>query len=380
MNCARRPWCNLSPGLVSWGTPFPVPPVNQPAHVLVTHAGAFHSDEIMALVLLETFYLLRPLRMDLLSNDQAHALIAEGKQPDMPAMVRADGLEDHRTPTWVIRSRTPELLQAAVASPTTFVVDVGGVYDTDALNFDHHQGSMTDAWEDGTPLSSTGLVWRWLKQRGLLTLSDAEQLELEETLIRPLDAHDNGCAEFDAATVCEGYNRLGSDVEVQVEQFQKALTYLREVWANHRFQAVARAEARPVLTQAWEAARERGDRFVVLEDGLAYPDGTGLLKAISNDEALMLAIPGKGKKISVISLSGDTRFSVKCPLPEAWRGQMDFDAELDGGKTVRMAFAHKTGFMGVVLGELGDAIAVCRHIEARYPHAWTPRRRGATLG
>lgn len=345
---------------------------------IVTHAGAFHSDEIMALVLLEEFYLAQPLRFEALSAEQTLAVLQGGPRPALPPRLGPDGLEDHRTGCWVVRTRNAEHLEAACANPEVMVLDVGGQHDAAALNFDHHQSSMTDCWEDGTPLSSTGLVWRWLKEQGLLTIDPGEQLELEETLIRPLDAHDNGQAEFDVAGVCEDFNRLGSDNDIQLHQFQKAMAYVREVWGNHRFKAVARAQARPVLAQAWEQAQERGERFVVLEESLAYPDGTGLLKSISNDQALLLAIPGKGSRFSVISVPENDRFSIRCPLPEEWRGQMDFDVELEG-QPVRLAFAHKTGFMGVVQGSAQDVGRVCRHVVERFEVGYQPRRRAPGL-
>lgn len=343
---------------------------------IVTHAGAFHSDEIMALVLLEQFYLAQPLRFDSLSAEQTLAVLKGGARPALPPVVGADGLEDHRTGCLVVRTRNAEHLEAACANPDVLVIDVGGAYEAAQKNFDHHQGSMTETWEDGTPLSSTGLVWRWLKAQGWLDIEATEQLELEETLIRPLDAHDNGQEEFDVAGVCEDFNRLGSDNEVQLQQFQKALAYVREVWTNHRFKAVARAQARPVLAQAWEQAHARGERFVVLEESLAYPDGTGLLKSISNGQALLLGIPGKGQRCSVISVSDTDRFSIKCPLPEAWRGRMDFDVDLEG-QSVRLAFAHKTGFMGVVLGDLAAARRVCQHVVDQQELNHQPRRRPA---
>lgn len=341
---------------------------------IVTHAGAFHSDEIMALVLLEQFYLAQPLRFDSLSAEQTLAVLKGGARPALPPVIGADGLEDHRTGCLVVRTRNAEHLEAACANPDVLVIDVGGAYEASQKNFDHHQGSMTETWEDGTPLSSTGLVWRWLKAQGLLAIDDTEQLELEETLIRPLDAHDNGQEEFDVAGVCEDFNRLGSDSDTQMQQFQKALGYMREVWVNHRFKAVARAQARPVFAQAWQAAQERAERFVVLEESMAYPDGTGLLKSISQGEALLLAIPGKGARYSVISVPETDRFSIKCPLPEAWRGRMDFDVELEG-LAVRMAFTHKTGFMGVVQGDLSAARQVCKYVVAQHDLVHQPKAR-----
>lgn len=336
------------------------------SHTIVTHAGAFHADEIMAIALLERFYLLRPLRVakDLGAAD-TEALLAQGVRPLFVPPIDANGLADGREPCWVLRTRSPNLLAAARANPETFVLDVGGVLEPAALNFDHHQASMTDGWDDGTPYSSTGLAWRWLQEQGHLTeLDAATQTELEATLIRPLDAHDNGVALCQEGLIVEAFNRGSGDNEGQAVQFGKALDFLREVLSNAIYRAGVKLDSRRQLERGWALAQSRGEDFVVLEDALPYTDGTGLLKEISDDQAQMLAIPGKGHQYSVISVSGNEgRFSTKCPVPEAWRGRMDFEVYIDGHK-VAMAFAHKTGFMCVVKGGPNDAHRVAKAVVA----------------
>ena len=343
----------------------------QPIHTLVTHAGAFHSDEIVALMLLERFYLHRPLRVVDLPEEALLALVKEGARPELEPVLDAQGYTDARTACLVVRTRFPEALDLAKRNPDVFVIDVGGELDPDALNFDHHQGDMQEAWEDGTPFSSTGLIWRWLRSNGLLhELNDAVLQELEEDFIRPLDAHDNGQAVLDVAQTCEGYDR--PDDAQRFIQFEKARHFLADVFDNRLYKASLKAEARAVLTQAWNEAQARGDRHVVLAEPLAYQDSTGLLKEISQDQAQLLAIPGKGKRYSLISLPIDDRFSIKCPMPEAWRGTFDVVMEIEG-KTISRPFAHKTGFMCIIEGQPQDAHLVARHI-VEHNQALTPRR------
>lgn len=339
--------------------------VTQPLHTLVTHAGAFHSDEIMAVVLLETFYLARPVRAVDLPAHAATALLGQGKRPALdPPPPFPDGVHDEREPCLLVRTRVPAVLALAQADPTTFVIDVGGAWTPQMLNFDHHQASMRATWPDGTALSSTGLVWRWLAEQGHLAgLEPAVIAELETTLIRPLDAHDNGEALCAAAQVCEGYNRNADATGVQLQQFDKARAFLRDLFDNHLHQARTKIEAMQTLARAWEHAQARGERHVVLDAPLPYPDGTGLLKTLSHGEAELLAIPGHSDRFSLISLPATDRFSSRCPMPEAWRGRMNFEVALDG-RRVRLAFAHKTGFMCVIHGSAQDAHAVARHVVA----------------
>lgn len=336
--------------------------MTQSPRTIVTHAGAFHADEIMAIALLERFFLAQPLRVAKgLTQSQVMALL-KGVPLPPEGVLGADGIEDCRTPCRVIRTRDPNLLAAARENPDVFVLDVGGELEPHLLNFDHHQGSMQDTWPDGAPLSSTGLVWLWLKEHGhLASLSAAVQEELESALIRPLDAHDNGLALCHEGEIVGAYNRSSVEPEMQLDQFEKALGFLREQFDNAYYLARVKVEAKDVLAAAWQHARHRGDRYVVLPDALGYHGGASMLKELSGDQAELLAIPGAGNRYSIISVPIDTEFSIKCPMPEEWRGKMDQVIET-GGRKVKLVFTHKNGFMCVIEGSAGDAHALSRHI------------------
>lgn len=97
---------------------------------IYTHSGDFHSDELVAIALIQQF------------------ACPEGETVE------------------IVRTRRKERLAEALADDEAFVVDVGGQYDPAALNFDHHQEGGGDAWPDGLPKSSCGLVWSWLRDTG----------------------------------------------------------------------------------------------------------------------------------------------------------------------------------------------------------------------
>jgi uncharacterized UPF0160 family protein len=81
-------------------------------------------------------------------------------------------------------------LEKAQKDSSVFVIDVGFKYDTENLNFDHHQQGMSLGWENGIPYSSCGLVWKWLKDTKLLHQkmnTDMMQL-IEDRLIKKIDA------------------------------------------------------------------------------------------------------------------------------------------------------------------------------------------------
>lgn len=338
--------------------------MNQPLHTIVTHAGSFHADEIMAIALLERFYLLRPVRVakGLAAGADAD-LVGKGIRPVFSPLSTEDGVEDAREPHWIVRTRNADLLSAARADPHAIVLDVGGELNASMLNFDHHQASMKEGWEDGTPYSSTGLAWRWLKEQGhLRDLSQEAQGEIEDTLIRPLDAHDNGVSHCNEAKVVEGFNRHDLDSEQQLGQFEKALVFLREVLANNLYRCEVKLQSRAVLARAWEKAVARGEDFVVLNAPLPSRDGTSLLDDISGGKAQLLGVPGSGDRVSLISLRGkEGAFSTRCPVPQEWRGRMDFTVKTAKGP-VKVAFAHKNGFMCVVEGGWKAAHATAREV------------------
>lgn len=334
--------------------------------VVITHAGAFHADELMAIALLERFAFNSPLRVAMCWDPQdVQALVEHDRRPPVPALVDERGVQDCRQPVWVFRTRQPELLEAARSRSDVFVIDVGGHYNQDSLNFDHHQADMTLTWPNGTPYSSTGLIWRWLEETGRLSsLSDPVRHSLADRLIEPLDAHDNGVRLSPDAGVVEEYNRSGGgDPEVQLIQFEKALRFCRDRLDNALHAITNRELARDVLASAWGRAAARGERFVILDEPLPGTDGTRLLHEVSEGKCLLLGLPSQSNRYSLISLpANEDRFSIACPVPESWRGRMDFAVELGALGSVRLAFAHKTGFMCVIDGAAKETRAVATYL------------------
>lgn len=347
--------------------------------VILTHAGAFHADEIVAIALLERFYLTAPLVVSQgLSHAQIQDIVAERTRPTPPVRYLADGTEDQRQPVWIIRSRDPKLLRQAQSNSKVFVIDVGGQLDEAALNFDHHQASMTRVWDNGTPLSSTGLIWKWLRQHNHLSeLSEAVLDDIEQSLIEPLDAHDNGVRISKYGQVVEGFNRpREEDPNIQLAQFAKALDFCRNVVDNSIYSSIQRVAAIDILTRAWEKFDAQGKPYVLLEEPLPCSNGTELLQKISSEKALMLGIPGAGNRYSLVSLPiGEDRFASICPVPESWRGRMDFTVDLGSAHPTRVVFAHKTGFMCVIEGTASQAVPVVEYIVANNSAPTPPRHR-----
>lgn len=131
-----------------------------PAHMLITHSGSFHADDLLAFAVLSTLY------------------------PEAR----------------LLRTRDAQLIAAADA--TTIVFDVGFLYAPEDNRYDHHQPDRPRRAE-GLAYSSFGLIWRHFGHdyiAATLGLDETmagetvEQIhaELDAGLVRDIDAVDNG--------------------------------------------------------------------------------------------------------------------------------------------------------------------------------------------
>ena len=116
---------------------------------LITHNGSFHSDDIFATATL--------------------SLLLEK---------RGESFE-------IIRTRDEEIIKNG-----DYIFDVGGVYNEEKNRFDHHQKDFQEKRENGIMYSSFGLVWKKYSEELVGSKKVAEIVE--EHLVAPIDAYDNG--------------------------------------------------------------------------------------------------------------------------------------------------------------------------------------------
>lgn len=115
---------------------------------VVTHNGSFHADEVFGVATLKIW--------------------AEKNNIDLK----------------IVRSRDQATIDKA-----DIVLDVGNIYDPEKNRFDHHQRGGAGTHENGIPYASFGLVW---KHYGEKICSKSVAKEIEEKLVVPIDARDNG--------------------------------------------------------------------------------------------------------------------------------------------------------------------------------------------
>lgn len=116
---------------------------------LVTHNGSFHTDDVFAAAALSIWF-----------EKQGQAFE-------------------------ITRTRDEGIIRDA-----DYVFDVGGVYDESKNRFDHHQPGGAGKRENGIEYSSFGLVWKKIGE-DLSGSKEAKKI-IDDQLVAPIDAHDNG--------------------------------------------------------------------------------------------------------------------------------------------------------------------------------------------
>jgi uncharacterized UPF0160 family protein len=132
---------------------------------LITHSGSFHADDLFAYAVLSQMF---------------------------PAAN-------------LVRTRDMDLIRALEAEAIVF--DIGDIYDPEARRFDHHQNGRP-LRDEGLAYSSFGLIW---KHYGMTYLQEITGLDeedaafvhatLDRTLVRDIDAIDNGDPQPDQAGI-----------------------------------------------------------------------------------------------------------------------------------------------------------------------------------
>lgn len=218
----------------------------------------------------------------------------------------------------LIRTRNPQVLADAVADPNTLILDVGGSYDPEKLNFDHHQ--------DMELSSAAGLVYEHFKDE----ICPAEAQVFFGRFIASIDAMDtNRDNIFDlwatlpkgfrnTSGLIGGFNREVTDAALQYSQFEKAAAFALEIIGNEIYKSVKKAKS--------EA--EYNDRLI-LDNNVAVFDQFSTVWKEKKEHTFAILPHANGWQIQTM----DTNIA---KIPESI-------AELDG-----FVFRHASGFMAVV--------------------------------
>lgn len=319
-----------------------------------THSGTFHCDEVLAVVMLRY-------------------------------------LKEYRDAE-IVRTRDQAILDTC-----DIVVDVGGVYDSSKMRFDHHQSTFNECFDENSQwkikMSSAGLIYKHFGKRMLLEgfiSQNANIMNPEEVvdMIYPLlyrnfiemvDANDNGIAISNGEMKYKQFTALPNRVnrlnrswnspdpdtpEVQNANFMKATKVAQAELEDHaRYLINDWLPARSYVQNAFDERfnNHASGQIIVLERWCPYMEHLFEIEESTPDlpapilfclypsgvESSNLPASSITWKVQAISVK-DKVFQSRLPLAANLRGlsgpKLNEAANIPGVQD--LIFVHATGFLG----------------------------------
>lgn len=283
---------------------------------IATHSGKFHADDVFAV-----------------------ATLLLSLKPKSPVLVR---------------TRDPEQLKTA-----DFVVDVGGIYDPKAYRFDHHQVGGAGKRQSDIPYAAFGLVWKEFGTE--LSGSDEVALRVDEVLVAPIDANDNGVnlsvpkhtiAPYDISDAVRSFIPTWQEGdEGHDAAFDEAVALARRIIEREIKRAQAVVASREKVGEAYERAADK--RLIILDEDHSWKD------AISSfPEPLYVIHPQNGTWRIYAVRDNPHVFMNRKDLPASWKGLRDAEFALATGVADAL-FCHRNLFMAVA-GSKEGALKLAR--------------------
>ncbi len=288
---------------------------------LVTHNGAFHSDDIFACATL------------------ALVLEKEGKKFE------------------VIRTRDPEIIKSG-----DYVFDLGGEYSVEKNIFDHHQagGAGNRMMGNGekpmfVEYAAFGLVW---KNFGMKLVADQKVVDyIERRLVAPIDAWDNGMSLVENKYDVSPYlvqSLFGAmhptwkeSSSVMNAMFMKCVEIAKTVLQREIVGATDALEAESKVLKAYHNAQDK--RIIILDTNYPYEYALSAMP-----EPMYVIYPKKTDNCWAVKAvrMNPKDFKNKKDFPSAWAGLRGVD--LQKVSTVEDAiFCHRGVFMSVAKSKEG---------------------------
>ncbi|MFC3127699.1 MYG1 family protein [Pseudoroseomonas globiformis] len=301
--------------------------------LLVTHSGGFHCDDALAYAVLRL------------------------------ALGLGEAGLDHR----LVRTRDSTIIEGA-----SIAFDVGLVHDPEAGRFDHHQrGAPTR--DDGLPFSAAGLVWQrygtdavraLLAGQGEAALTLAPQIaaHIDESIIRRVDAIDNGVGPRDDGL---GLGALVGDFNFPWDSpdfgngpaedaaFQEASTLCEAVLRRRVGMVRAKLMGEAAVLEAYAVGDDQ--RLLVMDRKLpwrsvCFRQGWPVLYAI-------YPVPNGNWMVDSMPPEPGS-FEQRLPLPESWAG-LQGEPLVAASGIGDAVFVHARRFIGSARSRDG-ALAMAR--------------------
>lgn len=279
---------------------------------VATHDGQFHADEVFAVAILRMVY---------------------------------DEVD-------VVRTR-----EADIYSKADMRVDVGLKNSPETDDYDHHQMGGAGKRGNGIPYASAGLVWRHFGMK-LVDSEDAFRL-IDDMLMAPLDAGDNGVSTYEAKTVnpfllsdvIEAYNPLWNEDRDSDIAFEEAVNLAMSLMTRIIRKAHSIVAAGRIVDSA---ERFEGGRIIVLEESVPWER-----HVIKQPDALFVVLPDNRKGWYVYTVPVEIKsFTRRRYLPASWAALRD-DGLAEETGVDDAYFCHKDRFIAGARTKQG-AIALAK--------------------
>lgn len=269
----------------------------------ITHAGVFHSDEVMA-----TAFLFKAM------GDLSVARV----------------------------NKVPEDLPL-----TTLVYDIGGG------RFDHHQRGGNGARENEVKYSSFGLLWRAYGIDFLQSRTENPQLVwrlIDESLVQTVDATDNGQLQpialgyqnYGIGRAISAFNPTWDEASDFDGAFLKAVAFAEVIFDQALREACSKAKAQSDIEEAIAASE---GPILLLDKFMPWQEFVDQSRNPKSDGLLYICFPGArgGFTLQCIPKKGE-QMSQRKSLPKAWAGlQADKLPEVSG--VADAIFCHPARFI-----------------------------------
>ncbi|NGX61628.1 MAG: hypothetical protein K940chlam9_01115 [Chlamydiae bacterium] len=236
----------------------------------------------------------------------------------------------------IIRTRDPALLEKC-----EFVCDVGGLYNSEKKQFDHHQVSYLGE------LSSAGMILKYLLAEKII--QEEEYRFFYHSLIQGVDDHDNGRSPqipgvCTFSHVIANFNPPQYDAapEEQEKAFREAFIFAlgqcQRMCQRHLYNVSSRKEV--------EEAMERHQVCLLFDRAIPWLENFFALGGESHP-ALFVIMPSKTQwKLRGIPPTFPRRMEVRLPLPLEWAGLLEEDLQ-KVSNIPGAVFCHKGRFTSV---------------------------------
>lgn len=287
---------------------------------IITHDGAFHADDVFAV-----------------------ATVILSLPSDIPYEIK--------------RTR-----DKAVIAEADYVVDVGGVYDPKNNRFDHHQEEGAGVRENKIPYASFGLVWK--KFGVALTSSEVVARALEEKIVMPIDALDNGFELNQSSvsgirpyTISDYLYSYWTDEDtnpvVLDRIFARVVSMARDLLRREMDKSVRIAKDEEKVIGAYLESKDK--RIIILDAHLAW--GRVLVEKPEPLIVVYPALDGIRWHAKTVALKKDS-FSRRVLFPETWAGKTDKELQKLTGVSDAY-FCHRGRFLAVS-GSKEGALALAK--------------------